>query len=86
MNWDSPEERYALTQRVGITEYNRLFQEHVKESTAAIVNGYRIRPVGSRFGRLYQVDGAGVAYLKLDEAKAAAAALPPGPEGRLVRP
>jgi hypothetical protein len=77
MNWDSPEERFRLVERVGHAEYNRLHEEHLKESTMATVNGYRIRPVGSRFGRLFFIQGANVAYQTLEIAKEEAAKLPP---------
>jgi hypothetical protein len=76
MDWDSPEARYELIQRVGITEYNRLILEHHEKSTVATVNGYRIRPVGTRFGRLFMIDGAAVAFQTLEQATAHAATLP----------
>ena len=78
MNWDDPIQRAELINRVGPTEYNRLIQKHFEASTVAIVNGYRIRPVGSRFGRLYLVSGTNGAFRELEEAKKFAALRAPG--------
>ena len=68
MNWDLPEERAALIERVGGKEYNRLFEEHRKQSTVKTVNGHDIRPVGSRFGRVYMVGSTGTGFTVLDAA------------------
>jgi hypothetical protein len=76
MNWDDPAARAALIERVGPKEYERLQQEHFRESAVADVNGYRIRPVQTRFGRLFLIHEKGDAYRSLDDAKAAAAKLP----------
>ena len=78
MNWDDPIQRAELINRVGPTEYNRLIQKHFEDSTVAIVNGYRIRPVSSQFGRLYLVSGTNGAFRKLEEAKKFAASRAPG--------
>ena len=81
MNWNDPAERAALIERVGGQEYNRLFQEHVEQSTVAFVNGYRIRPVGSRFGLIFMVEGSS-GFRTQAEAEAHAATLPSKkPEG-----
>lgn len=78
MNWDDPAARFHLADRVGPDEYNRLFQQHLNDSTVAVVNGYGIRPVvSSRFGRIYMIDGANVGFRTLDESKAHAATLSP---------
>lgn len=82
MNWDDPSERFALIERVGPEEYNRLFAAYQKESIVETVNGYPIRPVVSaRWGQLWAV-GGGTAYSTLDAARTAAQALPPNPEGQ----
>jgi hypothetical protein len=81
MDWDDPVARYHLVERVGPAEYNRHIQQHFVDSTVSIVNGYRIRPVGSRFGRVFVIDGANRGYLKLEESEAYARTLPPGTEG-----
>jgi hypothetical protein len=76
MNWDSPEDRYHLLNSVGVEEYNRRIQQHFKDSRVATVNGYGIRPVGSRFGRIFMIEGTTRGYGTLEEAKAYAATLP----------
>lgn len=55
MNWDDPAARAALIDSVGVQEYNRRFEQHLKDSEVANVGGHSIRPVGTRFGRLFQV-------------------------------
>lgn len=79
MDWNDPEARLALIEAVGAEEYNRRFEQHKEESTVAVVNGYRIRPVSSRFGTLFLVDGTRSAYSTQRAAEAAARALAPGP-------
>lgn len=69
MNWDDPAQRYALIDRVGPAEYNRLMQQHLEDSVLETVAGHAIRPVGSRFGRLFMVGGTGTAFRTLDEAR-----------------
>jgi hypothetical protein len=69
MNWNDPEQRLALIERVGAQEYTRLMWKHHDEITLATINGHRIRPVGSRFGRLFLVEGTDKAFRTLDEAK-----------------
>lgn len=73
MNWDDPVERAALIERVGPQEYNRQILQHHEDSAVANVNGHRIRPVGTRWGRLFQVDGTNKAFAHLSEAIAFAA-------------
>ena len=50
--------------------------EHV-ERRVATVNGYGIRPVGSRFGRLFIVEGTKHAFRSQAEAEAFAKTQPP---------
>jgi len=78
INWDNPAERFRLAETVGTEEYNRLFEEHFKQSIVCSVNGYGIRPVNSRFGRLFAIVGTTRAFSDLEEAKAYAASLPAG--------
>jgi hypothetical protein len=75
-NWDDPAERGRLAERVGTAEYNRLAGVHFKATTVAVVNGYSIRPVQTRFGRLFSIGGAGKAYSSLSQATAEAWKLP----------
>lgn len=68
-NWNDPASRAALIERVGVAEYNRLHAEHMKKSVVGTFWGRDVRTVGSAFGTLYAVDGAGVAFTTLEEAK-----------------
>lgn len=70
MNWDDPVERLHLIEQVGAATYNRMFEEHRRATTVAVVNGYHIRPVASRFGRLMMVEGTDKAFRTLSEARA----------------
>lgn len=69
MDWDDPAERSALIERVGPQEYNRQFAEHRKSSVISTVAGHEIRPVGSRFGRLFAVGGTDRAFATQKEAE-----------------
>jgi len=78
MDWDNPEDRARLVERVGPIEYERLHMAHVKASTLETVNGYGIRPVRSpRFGLIYMVDGAGAGFSTIEKARKHAASLMP---------
>jgi len=70
INWDDPEERLALIERVGPEEYNRLYREQMERETVATINGFPIRHINTRFGRLFSVDGTGKAFATLGEANA----------------
>ena len=69
MNWNDPADRLALVERIGIEEYNKAFEEYVKQTTVVTVGGHIIRPVGTRFGRLFQVGKTGKAFTKLCDAE-----------------
>ena len=73
MDWDDPAARARLIENVGPGEYKRRFEEHCRESTVLVVNGYPIRRTGSRFGRLFLVEGTDAAFPTLAEAKEFAA-------------
>lgn len=77
MNWDDPIARARLIEQVGAEEYNRQFEAHLAASVVADVNGHKIRPVATRFGRLFQVGNTGAAFYTLDEAKRFAEQEPP---------
>lgn len=78
MKLDTPEGRYAASQVLGPDGYNKAMADHIKASTVATVNGYSLRWVASRFGRLCSiVEAGGIAFRTLDEAKAHANGLPP---------
>jgi hypothetical protein len=75
MNWNDPKARAALLEQVGPAEYNRLIAGHRQLTVISRVNGYDIRPVPSRFGRLFAIDGTDRAYSTLVQAEASAAKL-----------
>lgn len=70
IDWDDPAARLRLVENVGPEEYNRRLKEHHDKSVVATVNGYGIRPVNTRWGRLFHVDGLNSAFYTLDEATA----------------
>lgn len=69
MNWDDPAERFRLIERVGHEEYNRLLAQHHKDSVIENINGHEIRPVASRFGRLFMVGDTGSAFSTIEGAR-----------------
>lgn len=73
MNWDDPAARLALIERVGPDEYNRMLKLHHDASVIKTVNGHAIRPVASRFGRLFAVGKTGTAFATLAQAEEFAA-------------
>ena len=79
IDWNDPKARYQLAESVGSIEYNRLFEQHVKNDTVAVINGYGVRPIGTRFGVLMQVIGTPRAFTTQIAAEAYAKTLPPGP-------
>lgn len=78
MDWNDPAARARLIDRVGPDRYEQMQEEHFAASSTGMVNGYRIRPVQSRFGRLFSIDGTTFAYSTQAQAEAEAAKLPPG--------
>jgi hypothetical protein len=76
MNWDNPAARARLIERVGVAEYNRQHAAHVARSTVETVAGRAIRPVNSRFGRLFMVEGTGKAFTNIEDARQHARANP----------
>lgn len=75
MDWDDPKARLALIENVGHAEYNRLLEQHIKQTVIKTVAGHNIRPISTRFGRLFQT-GDGHAFYKLDKAEDYAKAHP----------
>lgn len=69
MDWNDPAARARLIDRVGPAEYERLQKEHFKASTVDTVGGHSIRPVQSRFGRLFAVGQTGRAFSTMDQAR-----------------
>lgn len=76
INWNDPAERARLSARVSTAEYNRLVKAHIEASTISTVNGYQIRPVSSRFGRLFTIATTTRAFATLAKAEEFAASLP----------
>jgi hypothetical protein len=70
MDWDNPTERYQLIERLGIDGYNAALAARQRQSTLATVNGYAIREINSRFGRLFAVGGTDKAFCTRAEAEA----------------
>lgn len=62
MNWDDPAARYNLLSEVGPAEYNRRFEQHLEDCVVSRVAGHCIRPVNTRFGRLFSVGSTGKAF------------------------
>jgi hypothetical protein len=69
INWDDPAARAALIGRVGPKAYNEAFEKHVKDTTINTVGGHAIRPIGTRFGRLFQVGNSGKAFSNQEQAE-----------------
>ena len=69
INWDDPEERAKLVERIGVKAYNEAFSRHIKQSSVTKVAGHNIRLVGSRFGKLWQVGNTGRAFSTRKEAE-----------------
>ncbi|HTA46382.1 MAG TPA: hypothetical protein VK789_28260 [Bryobacteraceae bacterium] len=61
MNWDSPEERFALIEQIGADAYNKALVEYLE--------GNPIRPVHTRFGTLYTAGSTGKAFSSREEAE-----------------
>ncbi len=78
MNWNDPAARLALIERVGPAEYNRQIAKHLGLSAVATVNGHAIRPVSSRFGKLFMVGDTGTAFQTLPQAETFAKQEPKG--------
>ena len=76
INWDDSEERARLVEEIGLNAYNEAIAEHIKQSTVATVAGHSIRPVGSRFGKLWQVGNTGCAFSTREQAETYARANP----------
>lgn len=74
-DFDTPEGRLAAITELGIERYNAAMAAHIADTCIESVNGYGIRPVSTRFGRLYAVVGTTYAGSTLDAARRHAEAL-----------
>jgi hypothetical protein len=63
MNWDDPQERFQLIERVGPYRYNELRAAHMRSASVAEAGGHAIRiTMSERFGRLFLVGETGRAF------------------------
>ena len=69
INWGDPKERSRLVEKIGLEAYNEAFIKYIEQSTVAIVAGHSIRPVWTRFGKLWLVGNTGRAFSTLEQAK-----------------
>ena len=69
MDWDDASSRARLIESVGIPEYNRRIEEHLKRSVLETYKDRDIRPVGTRFGRLFAVGGTKTAFSTIEKAR-----------------
>jgi len=77
MNWDDPQARARLIERVGRVEYQRQLEAHFQAQTVCFQNGYRIRSIKTRWGLGYIVDGLGRGDYSLEGAVKIASEAPP---------
>lgn len=68
-NLDTPEGRYAASQSLGADGYDAAMLAHIAAGVIETVNGFGIRPVSSRFGRLFSVVGTDAAFRTIDAAR-----------------
>jgi hypothetical protein len=73
-NWNDPASRLALLESVGIDEYNRRMQQHIDDSTVAVIAGHCIRTQQTQWALVYTVGDSG--FATLDEAMRFAKAHP----------
>jgi hypothetical protein len=78
MDWNNPEARLAMLERVGVNEYNRLHAEKMKADTVETVSGHAIHKMQSGFGQLFAVGATKRAFKIMEEARAFAGATKPG--------
>lgn len=77
-DFETPEGRLAALTALGPKDYAKALFAHEAATVVAVANGYRIREIGSMFGRLFAILGTTKAYSTLDQAKAFARTLPKG--------
>lgn len=83
IDWNDPEARYRLGASIGAEAYARAQEAHFAATMVATVNGWGIRPVQCRFGRLFSVHGTGRAFSEQADAEQYAATLPQARKGVL---
>lgn len=82
INWNDPVARLRLIESVGLDEYNRQVEDHMRASVVATAGGRNIRKIQTRFGELFNVSGLNVAFRTEREAVAEAEASPLKPATR----
>jgi hypothetical protein len=76
---DLPEERARALHELGLDGYNHAMLTHLARSTVAIVNGYVIRRIRSRYSEIFVIVGADIAAPTYAAARHQANDLPHGP-------
>lgn len=70
MDWQDPQERRALSERVGEAEYNRRLLAHWQAATIETVAGHDIRSVHTKGVRRFHVGLTAMKFPLLDDARA----------------
>lgn len=70
--------RFEYIEKHGPQMFNKAMAIFHEKQAVANVNGYRIRAVMCRWGRLYTIDGLNKAYTNLDDAKSVCRMSPKG--------
>jgi hypothetical protein len=76
IDWDDLATRFRIAEQVGLHRYNELYLEHRRHSVIAVVGGHEIRPISTRFGRLFAVGDTGWAFSAQAQAEAYASKHP----------
>lgn len=83
IDWSDPVARLRLIESVGIDEYNKRIEEHLRASVVVTAGGREIREIKTpQYGKLYNVSGLNVAFRTVREAVAEAEASPLKPATR----
>jgi hypothetical protein len=70
IDWDDLAARFRLAEQVGLHRYNELHLAYRRRSVIAAVGGHDIRPINTRFGRLFSVGDTGRAFSTQAQAEA----------------
>ena len=77
-DWNDATARFNHIRAVGTEQYNADMLASIEKSTVSHVNGYGIRAVSTRFGRLYAVMATVSAFATIEQAQTHARSLEPG--------
>lgn len=69
INWDDPEARAELLQRIGPKAFNEAHEANRKASVIEVCNGHELRPVATSFGRLISVGKTLKAFSTIEAAR-----------------